>query len=267
MTALILAAAILHISPATVIPPTPTTPSTTSDQDVTSSSNSTSSSLPVVDDQQVQYDPNHPSGSDGLIQINITVTQPLNTTESSTSTGTSTMSTSTSGTGPFDECTEPDADELERRLRRANQHHKFPEVALLTKEKNTHTDMTEDARFFPTPESLTGIRYTNSTCPHELLGVTGNINTRSICPWTIIEDYNPTRYPPTIMVAQCRCPRCIDPSIAETGFLEDGECSCKPVTFKMKVLHRRECMMGIYIYESVYEEIPVACSCVRTITV
>ncbi|XP_038053029.1 probable GPI-anchored adhesin-like protein PGA55 [Patiria miniata] len=154
-------------------------------------------------------------------------------------------------------CQEPPEHQLRLNFKRNNQHLKFPALAILPQEVAPHQEAGPVVA--PPVEE-----YVNLTCPTELLHVSGidDVNKRSLCPWTYVADVDPDRYPSTIQIAKCRCPRCIDTSLAQEGAFSN-ENDCHQVLFRMKVLRRGPCVNGMYMYHNVYQDIPVACACLR----
>ncbi|XP_033639154.1 uncharacterized protein LOC117299708 [Asterias rubens] len=160
-------------------------------------------------------------------------------------------------------CYEPPAQRLHLSFKQNNQNVKFPALAILKKENfDEESNQTGDDESTGEPQGQRD--YVNMTCPTELLHVSNHddVSMRSLCPWTYVADVDPNRYPSRIMFAVCRCPECI-----RTGSGENGEFSvdntCRPVYFRMKVLMKGNCVNGLYVYNTEYQRIPVACACVR----
>ncbi|XP_022096515.1 uncharacterized protein LOC110982437 isoform X2 [Acanthaster planci] len=162
------------------------------------------------------------------------------------------------GEAEMTRCQEPPENQLRLDFKRNNQHVKFPALAILPQEVAAR----DEAESLVTPPLRE--EYVNLTCPVELLRVSGivEVNRRSLCPWTYVADVDPDRYPSTIQIAKCRCPRCIDTSLAQEGAFSN-ENDCHQVLFRMKVLRRGPCVNGMFMYHNVYEDIPVACACLR----
>ncbi|XP_038066599.1 uncharacterized protein LOC119736656 [Patiria miniata] len=102
--------------------------------------------------------------------------------------------------------------------------------------------------------------YTSETCHQGLIPTVNNskVNTRGLCPWTYVEHVDIDRYPSTMLYAQCACPDCVRQSVSD-------DFGCHPIYNDVKVLRKHACQDGIQIYDSVYERVPVACACLRTL--
>ncbi len=104
--------------------------------------------------------------------------------------------------------------------------------------------------------------YTHAVCPTSpTLLPQGSIplNERSLCPWIYVPHTDKNRHPQTMSYAQCFCPECIQHNGQD--FSSDG--GCRPIIYDVKVLRKHSCRNGTQIYQSDYEKVPVACTCVR----
>ena len=81
----------------------------------------------------------------------------------------------------------------------------------------------------------------------------GYVNERSICPWTMEEDFESNRYPTVFRYAKCGCTTC-------QGLGSNFE--CVPVLQTRLVMRRKRVKNNISLIPE-HIELPVACTCVR----
>ena len=126
------------------------------------------------------------------------------------------------------------------------------------------------------PESLKHYKSFNYTvfgdrnCPKEIKSGTKTLMDNSLCPWYIDIDFDKYRYPRILLKAKCRCEQCVGTEKSRSATIETV---CKQVTIKEKVLRQKLspghgtpiCKEGKAVYESVWEEIPIACACALNI--
>ncbi|KAL3863037.1 hypothetical protein ACJMK2_004819 [Sinanodonta woodiana] len=80
------------------------------------------------------------------------------------------------------------------------------------------------------------------------------------CPVYFELQHDSNRRPTNIIHARCRCERC-------QGTTKLSLDRCRPVSTYTRVLRKTGCENGVYRYEPVMEEIPIACTCLPTIAV
>ncbi|XP_072046188.1 interleukin-17B-like [Amphiura filiformis] len=106
-----------------------------------------------------------------------------------------------------------------------------------------------------------------STCStgSSLLDTSGlsGIDKLSLCPWVYTVNSDESRYPVDMMYAQCRCTHCIKTDGSDFDRTHGNQ--CRQVLYKVKVLRKCDgsCEDGFCTYQPVYEDVPIACTCVR----
>ena len=79
----------------------------------------------------------------------------------------------------------------------------------------------------------------------------------SICKWNFIRNIDPNRRPEVLIEAVCACP-----SPANSRGL-----SCYPVTQYVMVYRRTGCVLGVYVYEKIWEPVRIACVAGRRVRI
>lgn len=100
------------------------------------------------------------------------------------------------------------------------------------------------------------------TAPSDLWTIfpTTSLNGRTACPWRLVQNSEPNRYPRDIQYAQCACTKCAEIPLDSFSIAN----SCRPVLRDEHVLNRTDqCVDGEYVYEPALEPVPVACACIR----
>ena len=108
----------------------------------------------------------------------------------------------------YGECRDPQESSLHLQFKSGNMHRRIPELAIIAGERKRYRDDISKDLPIPTRDTSTlqhgqseGVQYTysNGSCPSDLLNVhlapdlDDQINVRSICPWTLVEDVNMSR--------------------------------------------------------------------------
>ncbi|XP_070543859.1 interleukin-17C-like [Ptychodera flava] len=102
----------------------------------------------------------------------------------------------------------------------------------------------------------------SKTCPGDDYGFGAPLELRSNCPFFYVEDTDEERYPSTLVQAECyQCRNCLDDS-RESGY--HVMYNCEKLMHKVWVLRNSNiCIGGIYQYNAVQVNIPIACTCAR----
>ncbi|XP_070544852.1 uncharacterized protein [Ptychodera flava] len=102
----------------------------------------------------------------------------------------------------------------------------------------------------------------STDCPVSY-GSSAPLSMRSNCPYYNVENTDGSRYPPTLVEAECyKCQKCI------TDLRDDSEFhplwSCEKLTTRVWVLRNSNvCIGGVYQYNAVQVDVALACTCVR----
>ena len=95
----------------------------------------------------------------------------------------------------------------------------------------------------------------NSTLPWKI-SLDRETNERALCPWYYEVHHNANRLPSTLAVAASDQEHCVGPN----GELSGNR--CERVFYNVRVIRRKECIDGTYVYEYGWERIPVSYVCV-----
>ncbi|XP_077990910.1 interleukin-25-like [Glandiceps talaboti] len=98
------------------------------------------------------------------------------------------------------------------------------------------------------PSNL-AIRDSRHAAPEEL----------STCPFSYSFQTDNNRIPRTLEYVTCSCEYCIK----ENGSYHHMH-TCQPIKHRIPVFKKKGCMDGLHKYELEYEEVPVACACLRS---
>ncbi|XP_060064771.1 interleukin 17-like protein [Ylistrum balloti] len=109
--------------------------------------------------------------------------------------------------------------------------------------------------------TVTMLEGESDVCPERLDELDNTLHTpvrhRATCPYYMVSEHNPYRFPSTLTSVRCRCQDCLEAS----GRSYDNV--CEPVYVTEVVLMRGECENGIYKYNPAEVQIQVACTCAR----
>lgn len=85
------------------------------------------------------------------------------------------------------------------------------------------------------------------------------INQASLCPWRVKKIFRTTMFPKYMNQIQCTCDSCM---MIGNSKIYRNVLSCQPVLKRRPVLFRsKECINGIYKWDSAIEHVGVACVC------
>ncbi|XP_078686389.1 interleukin-25-like [Branchiostoma floridae x Branchiostoma belcheri] len=143
--------------------------------------------------------------------------------------------------GKKKECRDPPRSALRRKLRFFNGYKESPFIRPLQKIRHQVKNAT---------------RHRN---PCKAYSKSTDVHHRSSSPWNYRIDYDPKRFPDELAVAECLCKGCLI-----HGF-EDFTMQSQPVTTKIQVLRStgRCDWRGFFSYRFHWEDVPIACTCVR----
>ncbi|XP_021370771.1 interleukin 17-like protein isoform X2 [Mizuhopecten yessoensis] len=100
-----------------------------------------------------------------------------------------------------------------------------------------------------------------NVCPENLNELDNTMHTptrhRSTCPYYMVSEHNPNRFPATLTSVRCRCQQCLE---AGGRSLENV---CEPVYVTEVVLMQGECDNDVFQYNPTEIQIQVACTCAR----
>ncbi|XP_070617925.1 interleukin-17C [Erythrolamprus reginae] len=90
----------------------------------------------------------------------------------------------------------------------------------------------------------------------------GELNNRSISPWTYYIDVDENRYPRQLAFAKCNCKGCIDSWTGrETTSLNSVEVTQKILVFRRKACPQDDGGVEKFYFEKNYIDLPIACTC------
>ncbi|XP_069128520.1 interleukin 17-like protein [Argopecten irradians] len=109
--------------------------------------------------------------------------------------------------------------------------------------------------------TVTMIEGETNVCPGNLNEIESTMDTmirhRSTCPFFMVSEHNPYRFPTTLPSVRCRCQNCLE----RNGRSEENV--CEPVYVTEVVLMRGGCENGVYQYNPTEIKIQVACTCAK----
>ncbi len=83
------------------------------------------------------------------------------------------------------------------------------------------------------------------------------LSERAICPWYFVVNYNTSRYPHSLLEAQCSCTGCIGDTSGTSG--------CEMTYYNVPVLQRTTtCSNGQYVWDEGFQPLATGCTCGRT---
>ncbi|XP_033738756.1 interleukin 17-like protein [Pecten maximus] len=148
-------------------------------------------------------------------------------------------------------CTTPATVNLAIQLRLARNVISSESILLAQQNSDSHNDNV----------TITVIEGETNVCPENLSELENTMDTlvrhRSTCPFYMVSEHNPYRYPATLTSVRCRCQKCLEFG----GHSEHNV--CEPVYVNEVVLMRGSCENGVYQYNPTDIKIQVACTCAR----
>lgn len=142
-------------------------------------------------------------------------------------------------------CQEPK--DLDRRFARLNNYLSIRQLLI----PHGWSDLEDEFNFLFT---ITNTHEIRNTCPTTFIKGSYPVMIRSSCPWFIDVDYSDQRYPQTIEFANTRCKYCIG---------SDGHQECERIHQQIKILKKKDCVNGTYVYEEENFALPIAYSCAQ----